>query len=138
MKPVELVLRAPHEFIKVGALVFEPFSGSGTATIIASEQAGRRCRAIELDPQYVQVAVDRWEKDDRQRKRRCSNEKEEEEEAPIGRPTKLSPEIQEAFLLSWLRAPTSKTAAAGSRSDTDVCVWLSFEAEAEKKVPAFL
>ena len=46
---------------KSGALVFEPFSGSGT-TIIASEQAGRRCRAIELDPQYVQVAVDRWEK----------------------------------------------------------------------------
>lgn len=61
MKPVELVLRALMNSSKPGALVFEPFSGSGT-TIIASEQAGRRCRAIELDPQYVQVAVDRWEK----------------------------------------------------------------------------
>ncbi len=38
----------------------EPFSGSGT-TIIAAEQTGRRCYAMELSPQYVDVAVRRWQ-----------------------------------------------------------------------------
>jgi len=45
----------------VGQLVYEPFSGSGT-TIIAAEQLGRKCYAIEISPQYVDVAVRRWEK----------------------------------------------------------------------------
>jgi len=40
--------------------VFEPFCGSGT-TIIAAEQLGRRCYALEIEPRYVQVAIDRWE-----------------------------------------------------------------------------
>ena len=44
-----------------GELVYEPFSGSGT-TIIAAEQLGRRCYAMELEPRYVDVAVARWEK----------------------------------------------------------------------------
>jgi len=42
-------------------VVFDPLSGSGT-TIIACEQTGRSCRAIEIAPRYVQVAVERWEK----------------------------------------------------------------------------
>ena len=42
-------------------LVYEPFSGSGT-TIIACEQLGRRCYAIEIEPRYVDVAVRRWQK----------------------------------------------------------------------------
>lgn len=42
-------------------VVYEPFSGSGT-TIVASEETGRTCRAIELSGQYVDVAVRRWEK----------------------------------------------------------------------------
>jgi hypothetical protein len=42
------------------ALVLDPFVGSGTG-LIAAEQEGRRCRAIELAPPYVQVAIDRWE-----------------------------------------------------------------------------
>jgi DNA modification methylase len=41
-------------------LFFEPFSGSGT-TIIAAEQTGRRCYAMEISPQYVDVAVKRWQ-----------------------------------------------------------------------------
>lgn len=41
--------------------VYEPFSGSGT-TIIAAEQLGRRCFAMEIDPAYCDVAVTRWEK----------------------------------------------------------------------------
>jgi DNA modification methylase len=41
-----------------GQAVYEPFSGSGT-TIIAAEITGRACHAIELMPQYVDVAVER-------------------------------------------------------------------------------
>ena len=37
--------------------MFDPFAGSGTA-LIAGEKTGRRCLALELDPQYVQAAVD--------------------------------------------------------------------------------
>jgi len=39
---------------------YEPFSGSGT-TIIAAEQTGRICYAMELSPAYVDVAVRRWQ-----------------------------------------------------------------------------
>lgn len=40
--------------------IFEPFSGSGT-TLIAGEMHGRAVFANELDPVYVQMAIDRWE-----------------------------------------------------------------------------
>jgi DNA modification methylase len=40
-------------------IVYEPFSGSGT-TIIACEQLGRKCRAVEISPAYVAVALERW------------------------------------------------------------------------------
>jgi DNA modification methylase len=43
------------------AIVYEPFAGSGTS-IIAAERAGRQIRAIELAPQYVDVALRRWRK----------------------------------------------------------------------------
>lgn len=43
------------------ATIYEPFSGSGT-TIVAAEQLGRRCFAIEIEPRYVDVAVRRWQK----------------------------------------------------------------------------
>lgn len=39
--------------------VFEPFSGAGS-TILACEQLGRRCRAIEIDPGYAAVTLERW------------------------------------------------------------------------------
>ena len=39
--------------------VYEPFCGSGT-TIIAAEQLGRRCSAIELEPRYVAVTLQRY------------------------------------------------------------------------------
>jgi DNA modification methylase len=42
-------------------IVYEPFSGSGTS-IIAAERCGRRTRAIELAPEYVDVALRRWRK----------------------------------------------------------------------------
>ena len=39
----------------------EPFCGSGTQ-IIAAEELGRACRAMELSPGYTDVAVERWQK----------------------------------------------------------------------------
>lgn len=60
MKPVELIVRSLKNSSKRGDIVFEPFSGSGS-TLMACEQTGRRCRAIELEPKYVQVAIERWE-----------------------------------------------------------------------------
>jgi DNA modification methylase len=41
--------------------VYEPFAGSGT-TMIAAETVGRRCVAMEIDPRYCDVVVDRWQK----------------------------------------------------------------------------
>ena len=43
-----------------GQAIYEPFSGSGT-TIIAAEMTGRTCHAIELEPKYIDVAVERWQ-----------------------------------------------------------------------------
>jgi len=40
-------------------IVLEPFSGSGT-TLIACERLGRKCRAVEISPAYVAVAIQRW------------------------------------------------------------------------------
>ncbi len=43
-KPVELIRRPIDYHTKPGELIYEPFSGSGTA-IIAAEMSGRRCYA---------------------------------------------------------------------------------------------
>ena len=59
-KPVECMRRPIENNSSPGQAVYEPFSGSGT-TIIAAEQTGRCCYAMELNPSYVQVAIDRWE-----------------------------------------------------------------------------
>ena len=60
VKPVALVADAIRDCSKRGGLVLDPFSGSGTL-LIAAEKTGRRARAIELDPHYVDVAIRRWE-----------------------------------------------------------------------------
>ena len=59
MKPVELVARAVENSSLSGEVVYEPFSGSGT-TIIACENLGRRCRAVEISAAYCAVALQRW------------------------------------------------------------------------------
>ena len=60
MKPVELVERAIRNSSRPGDMVLDPFGGSGT-TVIAAEKSGRKARLIELDPNYVDVIVRRWE-----------------------------------------------------------------------------
>ncbi|QDU44519.1 Modification methylase DpnIIB [Symmachiella dynata] len=59
-KPVELFARPIRKHTRTGDVCFEPFSGSGTQ-ILAAEQLGRRCFAIEIAPTFVDVAVQRWE-----------------------------------------------------------------------------
>jgi DNA modification methylase len=59
-KPVDLMRRPILNHLKRGELVYEPFSGSGT-TLAAAELTERVCCAIELDPKYVDVAVQRWQ-----------------------------------------------------------------------------
>ena len=60
MKPVELVVRAIKNSSRPGNIVIDLFGGSGT-TLIASEQTGRKCRMMELDPKYCDVIIKRWE-----------------------------------------------------------------------------
>jgi DNA modification methylase len=59
-KPVACMLRPIENNSSPGQAVYEPFSGSGT-TLIAAEMSGRSCHAIELNPAYVDVAVERWQ-----------------------------------------------------------------------------
>ena len=60
-KPTELFVRPIKKHTKPGDVVFEPFSGSGSQ-LIAAERTGRWCRAIEISPPYVDVAIRRWQK----------------------------------------------------------------------------
>jgi DNA modification methylase len=59
-KPVECMKRPIENNSSPGQAVYEPFSGSGT-TIVAAEITGRACNAIELMPEYVDVAIERWQ-----------------------------------------------------------------------------
>jgi DNA modification methylase len=58
-KPVSLYAQLLNSLTSARQIIYEPFSGSGT-TIIACEQLGRKCRAIEISPGYVAVALQRW------------------------------------------------------------------------------
>ena len=60
-KPVALMRRQIVNHTKRGALVYDPFLGSGT-TLVAAELSGRGCCGIELDPKYVDVIIERWQK----------------------------------------------------------------------------
>ena len=60
VKPVALVADAIRDCSRRGDLVLDPFAGSGTI-LIAAERTGRKARALEIDPHYVDVAVCRWQ-----------------------------------------------------------------------------
>jgi DNA modification methylase len=59
-KPVELIRRMVEAHTAPGEAVYEPFAGSGTA-LIACEQLGRSCFALEVSPAFCDVVVQRWE-----------------------------------------------------------------------------
>ena len=60
MKPVELIRRQLLNSTRPGDLVLDAFAGSGS-TLIACEQAGRRCYLLELDPRYCDVIRQRYQ-----------------------------------------------------------------------------
>lgn len=59
-RPVGLWAELMRNHSSRGDVVYDPFLGSGT-TLVVAEQLGRVCRGIELQPQYVDVAVRRWQ-----------------------------------------------------------------------------
>ena len=61
MKPVGLLRRLILNSSSLGDVVFDGFGGSGS-TLIACEQTKRQCLMVELDPDYCQVIIKRWEK----------------------------------------------------------------------------
>jgi hypothetical protein len=60
-KPTRLFEIPMEQHTKPGAIVLEPFNGSGSQ-IIAAEKLGRRCYACEITPSFVDGTVLRWEK----------------------------------------------------------------------------
>lgn len=59
-KPVALFEHLLRCLSGEGAIIYEPFCGSGT-TLIAAEITGRRCYAMEISPNYCDVIIRRWE-----------------------------------------------------------------------------
>jgi len=59
-KPVELPARAIRNSSTHDDIVLDLFTGSGS-TLLAAEQTNRKAFCMELDPQYCQVIINRWE-----------------------------------------------------------------------------
>lgn len=59
-KPPRLFEIPMEQHTAAGAIVLEPFSGSGSQ-LIAAEKLKRRCRAIEISPAFVDGTVERWQ-----------------------------------------------------------------------------
>jgi DNA modification methylase len=58
--PVALPAFAIEAYTDAGDIVFEPFGGSGT-TMLAAQRTGRICRSVEIAPEYVDVAIKRFQ-----------------------------------------------------------------------------
>jgi DNA modification methylase len=61
VKPLLMVSDAILDCTQRNDIVLDPFLGSGT-TLLAAERTGRRCFGIELDPIYVDTAIERWQR----------------------------------------------------------------------------
>lgn len=59
MKPVPLMAYPIQNSSMTNCIIYEPFAGSGS-TLIACEQTGRICYAVELDEKYCDVIVKRF------------------------------------------------------------------------------
>jgi hypothetical protein len=59
VKPTGMVADAIQDVTRRGDIVLDLFLGSGT-TLMAAERTGRRFRGLDIDPAYVDVAIDRW------------------------------------------------------------------------------
>ena len=61
VKPVAMIADAIRDCSNRGGLILDPFGGAGT-TLIAAERTGRRARVIELEPIFVDVTIERWQR----------------------------------------------------------------------------
>lgn len=61
MKPVGLIRSLILNSTNIGDIVWDGFLGSGTA-VMAAEQTKRRCYGIEMDPEYCQTIIGRFER----------------------------------------------------------------------------
>ena len=59
-KPAAMMERVMLTSLGVGMVCLEPFGGSGS-TLIGAQMTGRVCYSMELQPQYVDVALTRWQ-----------------------------------------------------------------------------
>jgi DNA modification methylase len=59
VKPVAMVADAICDVTRQGEVVLDIFLGSGTS-LIAAERVGRRFCGLDLEPAYVDVAIERW------------------------------------------------------------------------------
>jgi DNA modification methylase len=71
VKPIAMVSDAILDSTKRNDIVLDPYCGSGT-TLLAAERTGRRAYGIEIDPLYVDTAIERWERMTGQRARHAS------------------------------------------------------------------
>jgi DNA modification methylase len=60
VKPAGLVADAIKDCSRRGAIILDPFGGSGT-TLIAAQKTGRLARLLEYDPGYCDVIIRRFE-----------------------------------------------------------------------------
>lgn len=60
VKPVALVMDAVKDCSRRGDIVLDVFCGSGT-TILAAERTGRIGYGLEIDPEYIDLSVKRWQ-----------------------------------------------------------------------------
>jgi DNA modification methylase len=61
VKPVQMLADILLDCTARGDVVLDPFLGSGSS-LIAAERVGRKLRAIEIDPSYVDLAIRRWQR----------------------------------------------------------------------------
>jgi hypothetical protein len=61
VKPILMVFDAILDCTSRNDIIFDPFLGSGT-TLLAAERTGRKCHGVELDPLYVDTAIERWQR----------------------------------------------------------------------------
>ena len=61
VKPTALIADLMRDCSRRNGIVLDSFCGSGTV-LLAAERTGRRARAIEIDPLYVDLSIRRWEK----------------------------------------------------------------------------
>ena len=60
-KPIPLIRHLILNSTRINDVVYDGFLGSGTC-LLSCEQTKRRCIGIELDPEYVNTVIQRFEK----------------------------------------------------------------------------